>query len=107
MKKVLINTIASLAIFGSFANIANANELSLRQEPLCEVKVCNKLERFTLDVWKHIKDSMGEQCFTIVMPKSEAVVGKVLSSESRWYQGSFNPTKKSVTKVKEVYRCEE
>lgn len=35
-----------------------------------------------------------------------AVEGNVLSSETRWYQGSFNPTKKSVTKVKSVGRVE-
>jgi hypothetical protein len=28
----------------------------------CDVTVCNKLERFTLDPWKRMKDSWGEQC---------------------------------------------
>ncbi|QIO01577.1 hypothetical protein oselot_100 [Salmonella phage oselot] len=76
------------------------------QQELCQVQVCNKLERFTLDIWSHIKDNMGEQCFDIVMPKEQAVPGAVLSSESRWWQGSsINPTKKSVTRIKQVYQC--
>ncbi|ADQ52891.1 hypothetical protein CL89_gp306 [Aeromonas phage PX29] len=42
-----------------------------------------------------------------ILPKSEAIVDKVLDSESRWYQGSsINVTKRSVTRVKEVYSCE-
>lgn len=73
---------------------------------LCEVKICNKIERFSLDVFSHLKDSMAEQCFDVILPQSEAVVGKVLSSESRWYQGKFNPTKKSVTKIKSIGHCE-
>lgn len=78
----------------------------LSAEPMCTVKVCNKIERFSLSPWSHMKDSFGEQCFDTVMPKSQAVVGNVLSSDSRWYQGSsINPTKKSVTKVKEVGVC--
>lgn len=73
---------------------------------MCNVQVCNKLSRWSLDPFKHIQDKMGEQCFSAVLPQSEAVVGNVLSSDSRWYQGSFNPTKKSVTKVKQVYNCQ-
>jgi hypothetical protein len=72
----------------------------------CNVQLCNKLSRWSLDPFSHIKDKMGEQCFNVVLPKNEAVVGNVLASESRWYQGSFNPTKKSVTKVKQVYSCQ-
>jgi hypothetical protein len=72
----------------------------------CNVQVCNKLSRWSLDPFSHIKDKMGEQCFGVVLPKNEAVVGNVLASDSRWYQGSFNPTKKSVTKVKQVYNCQ-
>jgi hypothetical protein len=79
---------------------------SVQAETLCRVKVCNKIERFSLDPWSHIKDSMAENCFEVVLPKDKAIVGKVLSDESRWYQGSqINPTKRSVTKVKEVYEC--
>jgi hypothetical protein len=75
-------------------------------EPMCRTRVCNRIERFSLDLWSHIKDRAGETCFEIHIPKSEAVVGKVLDSDSRWYQGShFNPTKKSVTKIKAVYEC--
>ncbi|AEV89651.1 hypothetical protein OBP_214 [Pseudomonas phage OBP] len=73
---------------------------------MCRVEVCNKLERVTLSVSKWISDSMGETCFDITMPKSEAIPGSVLSSESRWYQGSFNPTKKSVTRVSRVLECQ-
>ena len=77
-------------------------------EEMCRVKVCNKIERFSLSIWSHMKDGMGESCFETVLPKSESVVDKELSSESRWYQGSgaINPTKRSVTRVKEVHSCE-
>ena len=72
----------------------------------CEVEVCNKLERLTFSFSKWVSDQIGEQCFDVVIPKKDAVVGKVLKSESRWYQGSsFNPTKKSVTRVSEVKGC--
>ena len=94
MKKILV--IAALLSFSAVA------------EETCEVKVCNKLERFTLDLGSLLGDYLGETCFNVVLPKSQAVVGAVLSSESRWYQGStINPTKRSVTRVKEVYSCEE
>ena len=73
---------------------------------MCNVQVCNKLSRWSLDPFKHIQDKMGEQCFNTMLPQSEAVVGNVLASDSRWYQGSFNPTKKSVTKVKQVFNCQ-
>lgn len=77
-------------------------------EPVCEVNLCNKIERFSLDIWSHVKDSIGETCFDAILPKSEAIEGNVLSSESRWYQGSnFNPTKKSVTRVNKVLSCQE
>lgn len=73
---------------------------------MCEVKVCNKLERFTMSFSKMWKDSMGEVCFDALVSKADAVEGKVLSQESRWYQGSsFNPSKKSVTRVRTVYNC--
>jgi hypothetical protein len=86
--------------------VAGLLSTSIQAEPVCRVKVCNKIERFSLDPWSHIKDSMAETCFEVVLPKDQAVVGKVLSDESRWYQGStMNPTKRSVTKVKEVYQC--
>lgn len=76
-------------------------------EPVCEVKVCNKISRFSLDIMSHIKDKIGEKCDTVLLPKSESYVGNVLSSESRWYQGSsINPTKKSVTTVVEVLECQ-
>ena len=100
MKNVVISLLA-LVLFtqNSFA--------SLKDEKLCKVTVCNKLERFSLNPFSHIKDSMGETCTTAIIPATEAEVGKKLSSESRWYQGSsFNPTKKSVTRVAEVHYCE-
>lgn len=76
-------------------------------EPMCKVEVCNKIERFSLSIMSHVKDSMGKTCTTAYIPKSEAIVGHELSSESRWYQGSsINPTKKSVTRVAEVYKCQ-
>lgn len=77
------------------------------QEPMCRVQACNKIERFSLSIWSHVKDSMGETCMNIVVPKSEAVVDSVLSDESRWYQGSsINPTKRSVTRIKQVLECQ-
>lgn len=85
----------------------NAHADDFSNEPLCKVKVCNKIERFSLSIMSHIKDSMGETCSNAIIPKSEAIVGHELSSESRWYQGSsINPTKKSVTRVSEVYQCQ-
>lgn len=72
---------------------------------LCEAQICNRIKRFSLDPFKHLGDRMGENCFTVTMPKEEAVVGKEINSESRWYQGSFNPTKRSVTYVKSVGAC--
>ena len=75
---------------------------------MCEVKVCNRLERFSLNVFSHLKDRYGETCFDTLLPKADAVEGKVLSTESKWYQGThFNPTKKSVTRVKKVGACHE
>lgn len=72
----------------------------------CEVKVCNKIERLTLSPWSMIKDSYGETCQNALLAKEESIVGKVLSSDSRWFQGSsWNPTKKSVTRVKEIRTC--
>ena len=74
-------------------------------EPMCEVQVCNKLERFSLSISRHLKDHFGETCFGTRMPKSEALPGKVLDSTSKWYQGSVNLTKQSVTRIKSVGAC--
>lgn len=71
----------------------------------CDVVVCNKLERFSLSPWSHFKDAMGEQCMPAVLGADDAREGKVLDSSSRWYQGTFNPTKRSTTRVKQVIRC--
>lgn len=100
MKKFLL-VIALLAV-----NQAQAST-DLNQ-PMCRVEICNKIERFTLSLGNIIGDAMGEKCDVVIMPKSEAVIGRVLSSESRWYQGSsINPTKKSVTRVSQVLECQE
>lgn len=88
------------------ASVSTHAAVETEPTKMCRVEVCNKLERVTLSISKWISDSMGETCFEITMPKSEAVPGTVLSSESRWYQGSFNPTKKSVTRVKQVLECQ-
>ena len=71
----------------------------------CDVTICNKLERFSLDPFKHMKDAFGKQCMPAILPISLAKEGDVLDSSSRWYQGSFNPTKQSVTRVSEVHAC--
>lgn len=100
--------VISLAIILSIglSSIAIAREFVI--EPICKVQICNKLERFTLNIWTYIRDQIGEECHDVIIPKEDAIVGKVLSSESRWFQGStFNPTKQSVTRVKEIYICQE
>lgn len=97
MKKVLL--LVALITAGQ------VNAADQQPTVMCQVEVCNKLERVTLSLSKWVSDKMGETCFTITMPESEAIPGKILDSESRWYQGSFNPTKKSVTRVKHVFEC--
>lgn len=74
----------------------------------CQVEVCNRIERFSLDPFSHLKDHLAETCMVTLVGKDDAVVGKKLSSESRWYQGStINPTKESVTRVKRIILCGE
>jgi hypothetical protein len=72
---------------------------------LCRVRLCNRLKRFSLDPISHIKDSLGEVCIETMIPKADARPGKRLASDSRWWQGSFNPSKRSVTKVDKVLAC--
>lgn len=103
MKKMLLSlgvvTALALTVAPAFADDLN--------QPMCKVEVCNKIERLSLDIFAHIKDSMGETCSTVIIPKSEAQEGKVLSSDSRWYQGSsINPTKKSVTRINRILQCQ-
>jgi hypothetical protein len=97
MKKTILLLIATLISTQTFA--------ATPPPGYCEVKVCNKLSRWSLSPWSHIKDKLGETCSTQILAKEDAVEGKVLESNTRFYQGSFNPTKKSVTKVKEVKKC--
>jgi hypothetical protein len=105
MKPLII--ILTLLLAGGCVDPAKAENINLSYEPLCEVRVCNKLSRFSLDPFAHMQDALGKTCFNIVAPKSEAVVGRVLDSSSRWYQGSsINPTKRSVTRIESVGRCE-
>lgn len=78
---------------------------AVQAESMCQVRVCNKLERFSLSISSHVKDYLGKTCFDIELPQSQAVPGKELDSKSKWYQGSFNPTKKSVTRVDSVGAC--
>jgi len=72
----------------------------------CQVKVCNKLERYSLSPSNWVSDWMGKTCFDTIVPREKAKKGAVLDSKTKWYQGSFNPTKKSVTRVAKVYRCD-
>lgn len=98
-------TILMALILAGFSTATHAQDFT--QEPLCKVQVCNKIHRVSLDLWSHIKDNMGETCTTVILPKSQAQVGYTLSDESRWYQGSsINPTKRSVTRVKQVLECQ-
>ena len=102
MKKTIIFALMTLS-FGAVAN----EQGDFTVEPMCKVQVCNKIERISLDLFAHVRDSMGETCMDTVIPKSQAEVGNVLSDESRWWQGSsINPTKKSVTRVSQVYVCQ-
>lgn len=108
MKKKILSICIASSLF-SFAGLASpaSSSTALNKTPLCKVEICNKLERFSLNPFTHMKDSMGEICHTTIIDKSEAKVGKVLNSESRWYQGSsINPTKKSVTKITKIIQCD-
>lgn len=106
---MMVNKMNKLLFAVLIAMYSSAQATEEFKAPLmCEVEVCNKLERFSLDIWSHMKDAMGETCFVTVLPKDMSVQGKTLSSESRWWQGStINITKQSVTRVKKVIRCEE
>lgn len=100
-KKILI---AMVAAFISSAAVAG-DDFSV--EPVCKVQACNRIERFSLNPFSHLRDSMGETCLDAVIPRSQAVVGNILNEESRWWQGSsINPTKKSVTRVTKIYKCQ-
>lgn len=102
MKKNIL--IAMVAAFISSAVVAG-DDFSV--EPVCKVQACNRIERFSLNPFSHLRDSMGEACLDAVIPRSQAVVGNVLNEESRWWQGSsINPTKKSVTRVTKIYKCQ-
>lgn len=105
MKKALLIAVIGMGIsFGSAASLKD----ELKNQRLCKVTVCNKIERFSLNPFSHMKDAMGESCTTAILPAEESEVGRILSSDSRWYQGSsINPTKKSVTRVAEVHYCDE
>ena len=98
-----ITAMVGASLLTAMLGIAHAAPLAVS----CGVIVCNKLERFTLSPWSAIKDRIGEQCAPALLSKSDAVTGKVLDSTTRFYQGGFNPTKKSVTRVKEVNQCSE
>ena len=103
MKCISIVGIAIGLVLSS--SVVHADELD---EPMCKVRVCNKIERFSLDIFSHMKDSMGETCSTVIMPKSEigVGVGQIITEESRWWQGStINPTKKSVTRISQIIAC--
>lgn len=103
--KSLLGMAFAFMVVSSAASATEQDDFTV--EPMCKVRVCNKLERFSLDPFSHLKDAMGETCVDTIIPKSQAHVGQVLSQESRWWQGSsINPTKKSVTRVNQVYVCQ-
>lgn len=104
MKKSLLVAVIG---FGLSFNVAASLKDELKNQRLCKVTVCNKIERFSMNPFSHMKDAMGETCSVAILPAEESEVGHVLSSDSRWYQGSsINPTKKSVTRVAEVHYCD-
>lgn len=104
---LLVGCMCLLVAQVSFARNVPESYGSGESSVLCEVEVCNKLSRFSLNPWSHLKDKIGETCFPVTMRKKDAVVGSVLDSQTRFYQGSFNPTKKSVTRVKRVISCQD
>lgn len=87
--------------------LALAVSVPVQAVEMCQVTACNKIERFSINPMAHLRDSFGETCFEITLPKDQAIVDRELAADSRWYQGSFNPTKKSVTLVKSVHQCQE
>ena len=106
MKMALVAAIATCFCIKPIFAETPAGKPTGKPMEYCEVTICNRIERFSLNPFSHMKDSAGEVCQNSTIPKSEAVVGKELSSESRWWQGSsINPTKKSVTRVKQVNSC--
>lgn len=105
-KNWLFVIITSLIISSYLVFSSSALAEEVKAEKLCKVLVCNKLERITFSISNMIMDEMGETCMETYVPKDKAVAGEVLSSDSRWYQGSFNPTKKSVTRISEVISCQ-
>jgi hypothetical protein len=105
MRKFRNKVTLALATALAAAAFAPAAAVAAPPPGYCDVTVCNKLERFSLSPTKWIKDKMGETCTPALLAKEDAVEGKKLDSTSKWYQGSFNPTKASVTRVKEVKTC--
>lgn len=99
------HTNVTLALITALAAFSPALATAAPPPGYCDVTVCNKLERVTLSPTKWFKDKMGETCQPALLGKQDAVEGKKLDSQSRWYQGSFNITKASVTRVKEVKTC--
>jgi hypothetical protein len=98
---LLLSLVCTFALSAAFSSTAAAAPPA----GYCDVVVCNKLERFTLSPWSAIKDKMGQTCQPAILAEQDAVAGKELSANSRWYQGSFNLTKKSVNRVQEVKVC--
>lgn len=102
MKHIILMLFTAVLVSSS---PVHADELD---EPMCKVRICNKIERFSLSIMSHIKDSVGEKCDEVIMPEKLVLgrEGEELSSESRWYQGSsINPTNKSVTRLDSIIRC--
>lgn len=91
----------------TFAVCISAPSVAISAPPsgYCDVIICNKLQRISFNPWSHIKDKLGEQCFPQLIPIDYAIPGSTLHSGTRFYQGSFNPTKRSSTKVKKVLQC--
>lgn len=71
-------------------------------EPMCDVEVCNRTKRWSLNVFALASDKLNENCYHINLQKADAVEKKELSSS---HDISINLTKRSVTYIKHVGQC--
>jgi hypothetical protein len=98
------NIVERLILIFSMLVITSAN--AAPPSGYCEVTICNKISRFSLDPWAHIRDALGEVCMPATIEKKYAKEGERLHAESKIWQGeSINITRESVTKVKKVNSC--
>jgi len=111
MKKLLI--VAMFYYTSAHAECVNVSPSigCVKPTTFCDVILENKQTRFSLDIWAHVKDRLGAVEIPATLPASKAIEGSTLDVQSNaaasFWKGSFNPTKKSVTRVKKVLKCGE